>query len=129
MLIYKTLLPINVRGYMQAIKYFDSLYREKNQINLLNWAYLILVAIGTICSAIIAIFSQSLGAALLIVPILSLVAICLNIFMWHIIENIVKKKEKSKIYQIILKLDKTITRQSKKTVKKSNAKRQKKSSR
>ena len=114
---------------MQAIKYFDSLYREKNQINLLNWAYLILVAIGTICSAIIAIFSQSLGAALLIVPILSLVAICLNIFMWHIIENIVKKKEKSKIYQIILKLDKTITRQSKKTVKKSNAKRQKKSSR
>ena len=114
---------------MQVIKYFDKLYKDKNQLNLLNWTYWVLISIGIICSAVVAIFSQPLGAALLIIPILCLIAICLNMFTWRIVENMAQKRGKSKLYQILCKTDKIINKQNKKATKKTHAKRHTQSSR
>lgn len=115
---------------MKIIKYFNELYSQKNQLNLLNWAYWVIISVSIVLAAILAIFNQSLGAALLIIPILCLASICLNMFVWRIIESIAKKKTKSKIYKSIVKIDKMISKHDRsKSTKKSQAKRYSKSSR
>jgi len=78
---------------------FTKMYREKSQIALLTWAYAIIAAAVVIISGLIALINQSVGVSVLIVPLVSIVAMCANIVVWSLIRFILdmrEQKEKAK---------------------------------
>ncbi len=70
---------------MNIFKYFLSLYREKSQVVLLTWAYSAVAIIFILISGICALISQNVGVALLIIPLVSVTALCLNVTVWALI--------------------------------------------
>ena len=102
---------------MQIVEHFDKMYRDKEQLSLLSWTYWVLTSIGLILSGIAAIFNQSLGAALLVIPIICLVAVCLNMFTWGIIASVAQKKRNSRLYRLLVRIEYLINKQEKKSAK------------
>ena len=68
--------------------HFIRLYREKNQLALLAWAYGIISVIAVIIAGLVALIDQSVGKSILFIPLISACAFCANIVMWAIIRLI-----------------------------------------
>ena len=75
---------------MSVVRYFLHLYQEKKQVALLAWAYAIIMVISTLIAGLVALFDQSLGVGLLIVPLIALVAFSVNILMWAMVRFIIE---------------------------------------
>ena len=69
-------------------EYFTKLYREKSQVTLLTWAYGIISVVVVLVAGLIALINQSVGVAVLIVPLISISALCANIFVWAFVRFI-----------------------------------------
>ncbi|MBO4854905.1 hypothetical protein J6X15_02140 [Candidatus Saccharibacteria bacterium] len=78
---------------------FSKMYREKDQVGLLTWAYVIISVAVVIVAGLIALINQSVGVAILIIPLVAVAAMCANVMVWSLIRFILQThetKEKAK---------------------------------
>ncbi len=78
---------------------FSKMYREKNQLSLLTWAYAIISIAVVIIAGLIALINQSVGVAILIIPLVAIAAMCANVIVWSLIRFLLQTyetKEKAK---------------------------------
>ena len=78
---------------MNIFKYFSNLYKEKSQVVLLTWAYSIVAIIFILIAGICALISQNVGVAVLIIPLVSVTALCLNVTVWALIRFAIESIE------------------------------------
>ena len=71
---------------MNILEYFARLYREKRELALLEWAYLVMVILSVLIAGIFALFDQSVGVGMLIVPMVTLIAMSMNVVAWALIK-------------------------------------------
>lgn len=72
---------------------FTKMYREKSQVSLLTWAYAIISVAVIIVAGLIALINQSVGVAILIVPLIAIAAMCANVMVWSLIRFILETHE------------------------------------
>ena len=70
------------------------LYREKQEFLLLEAAYATVAVASFIIAAIVALFNQAFGIAILIIPIIMLVMLVVNIVAWSLVRLFVDAAEK-----------------------------------
>ena len=78
---------------MDSLNYFLKLYREKKQLTLLALAYCIIAGIFVFVAGICALFNQSFGISMLIIPLSALAALCFNIVVWALVKLILDSAE------------------------------------
>ncbi|MBR3163886.1 hypothetical protein IKF15_01090 [Candidatus Saccharibacteria bacterium] len=74
---------------MEILSYFLSLYKQKSQVILLAWAYSIITVISVLVAGLVALINQSAGVAVLIIPLIAVVALCVNVVVWAMIRFII----------------------------------------
>lgn len=67
---------------MNILRYFVDLYRKNRQLVLLSWIYGVIAVIFVFIAGILALINQSVGIALLIVPLVAISALSANIVAW-----------------------------------------------
>ena len=72
------------------IKDLIKLYKDRRELTLLEITYFALAVISFAISGIIALFNQSLGISILIVPLVALAVGTLNIVVWSIVKLIIE---------------------------------------
>jgi len=77
------------------------LYKEGKELTLLEIAYFAITIVTFAIAGVIALFNQSFGVSILIVPLVALIAGVMNIVAWSLVKLIVEhmissRKEKSK---------------------------------
>ncbi|MBO7720614.1 hypothetical protein J6S35_03230 [Candidatus Saccharibacteria bacterium] len=74
------------------------LYKNKNELKLVEIAYFFVTVLSFVIAGIIALFSQSLGVSVLIIPLIALIAGVMNIVTWALVktgvEYLISIKEK-----------------------------------
>ena len=122
---------------MNILGYFLGLYQEKKQVALLAWAYGLVAVAVTILAGLVALINQSVGVAIMIVPLIAVVAFSVNIVMWALIRFAIESAgvravEKrlapfKKIgHEVVAVAEKVETEPTKKTAKKSTKKQSRK---
>lgn len=66
--------------------YFKKLYREKRELALLEWTYLLMAIISIVIAGLLALFDRSLGISILIVPLVAFIAMSMNVVAWALIK-------------------------------------------
>lgn len=69
-----------------SLKYFAKLYDERRELALLAWAYLVIGVGSVIVAGVFALFNQELGQAILVVPFVAMIALCMNVVAWALIK-------------------------------------------
>jgi len=77
------------------------LYKEGKELTLLEIAYFAITIVTFAIAGVIALFNQSFGVSILIVPLVALIAGVMNIVAWSLVKLIVEhmissRKEKNK---------------------------------
>ena len=70
---------------MNILRYFIGLYRKNRQLVLLSWVYGILAVVLVFIAGIFALINQSVGVAILIVPLIAICALSANVVTWALI--------------------------------------------
>lgn len=71
--------------HMNILRYFIGLYRKNRQLVLLSWVYGILAVVFVFIAGIFALINQSVGVAILIVPLIAICALSANVVAWALI--------------------------------------------
>jgi len=71
---------------MSILEYFSKLYSEKRELALLEWTYLAMVIVSVLIAGLFALFDQSVGVGLLIVPLVAFIAMSMNVVAWALIK-------------------------------------------
>lgn len=66
------------------------LYKDNKQLTLLEIAYFALSILSFAVAGIVALFNQSLGINILIVPLIAFVAGLMNIVLWAVIRLVIE---------------------------------------
>ncbi len=74
---------------MDLVNYFMNLYKGRKQVILLSWAYLALAAVTVLIAGICALVNQSVGVAMLILPLVAIIALCMNVVAWSFVRFII----------------------------------------
>jgi hypothetical protein len=70
---------------MNILRYFIGLYCKNRQLVLLSWVYGILAIVFVFIAGIFALINQSVGVAILIVPLVAICALSANVVAWALI--------------------------------------------
>lgn len=70
---------------MSVRDYFQKLYKERKELALLEWTYLAIVIVSVVVAGIFALINQALGVSILIVPLVSFIAMSMNVVAWALI--------------------------------------------
>lgn len=70
---------------MNILRYFINLYRKNRQLTLLSWVYGIIAVVFVFVAGIFALINQSVGVAILIVPLIAICALSANIVVWALV--------------------------------------------
>ena len=71
---------------MNRLEYFTKLYKEKRELAMLQWTYLIMVVVSVLIAGLFALFDRSVGVGMLIVPLVTLIAMSMNVVAWALIK-------------------------------------------
>jgi len=71
---------------MSVLKYFSGLYGEGRELALLQWTYVIVGGISVLVAGVFALINQQIGLAMLIVPLVTFIAVSMNIVAWALIK-------------------------------------------
>ena len=71
------------------IKSLIKLYKDNKQLTLLEIAYFALSILSFAVAGIVALFNQSLGINILIVPLVAFIAGLMNIVIWAVIRLVI----------------------------------------
>ena len=72
------------------MKSLIKLYKDNKQLTLLEIAYFALSILSFAVAGIVALFNQSLGVNILIVPLIAFVAGLMNIVIWAVIRLVIE---------------------------------------
>ena len=76
------------------------LYKNGKELTLLELAYFAITLISFAVAGVVALFNQSLGVSVLVVPLIALIAGVMNIVAWSlvklIIEHLISSRESKK---------------------------------
>ncbi len=79
---------------MKAVfEYLKKLYRDRKQICLLSWFYGTVAVAFVFIAGLCALINQSFGVALLIVPLVAMIAMCANVTVWALIKLGIQRLE------------------------------------
>ena len=67
------------------------LYKEGQKLVLLEIAYFAITILAFAIAGVIALFNQSLGVSILIIPLVTLVAGIMNIIAWSLVKLIIEQ--------------------------------------
>ena len=100
---------------MDLVNYFMNLYRNRKQIILLTWAYLLLAGITVLVAGVCALINQSVGVAMLILPLIAIIALCMNVVAWSFVRFIIdvvtiRVKEKNDREKALRKEQKSLSK-------------------
>lgn len=70
---------------MEMFNYFIKMYKEKKQVALLTWAYSALALISIVVAGLCALINQSVGVGMLIIPLVAIIALCMNVTAWSLV--------------------------------------------
>ena len=87
------------------------LYKEGQKLVLLEIAYFAITVFTFGVAGIVALFNQSLGVSILIIPLVALVACVMNIIAWSLVKLIVE-------HLIVSRKQKSVAKNATKNVKK-----------
>jgi hypothetical protein len=100
------------------INFLDKLldiYRKKGQIALLSYTYGAIALVSVIFAGFCALINQSFGVAVLIIPLVSITALCMNVVVWSLVRfSIQSYEEKKKQIEADRKTADRIAKKSKK---------------
>jgi len=71
---------------MNVVKHFSKLYEQKRELALLQWAYVVIGGASVLIAGVFALINQQIGVAMLIVPLVTFVALAMNIVAWALIK-------------------------------------------
>lgn len=84
---------------MNILRYFINLYRKNRQLTLISWVYGIIAVVFVFVAGIFALINQSVGVAILIVPLVAICALSANVVVWALVhlmlDGTVKKLEEN----------------------------------
>lgn len=66
------------------------LYKNGKELTLLEIAYFVITLVSFAVAGVIALFNQSLGVSVLIVPLIALIAGIMNIVAWSLVKLIIE---------------------------------------
>lgn len=66
------------------LSYFKKLQKEDNRYGMLELAYSVIAIVSIFIAGIIALFNQSLGVSLLVIPLVAAAACVLNVMIWSL---------------------------------------------
>lgn len=81
------------------INYLDKLldiYRKRGQIALLSYTYGAIALVSVIFAGFCALINQSFGIAVLIIPLVSITALCMNVVVWALVRFGIQSYEEKK---------------------------------
>lgn len=64
--------------------YFKKLQKDNNRFGMLEYAYIVIIVVSVFIAGIIALFNQSLGVSVLVVPLIAAAAGTLNLVIWSL---------------------------------------------
>lgn len=84
---------------MNILRYYINLYRKNRQLTLISWVYGIIAVVFVFVAGIFALINQSVGVAILIVPLVAICALSANVVVWALVhlmlDGTVKKLEEN----------------------------------
>ena len=72
------------------------IYRKKGQVALLSYTYCAIALVSLIFAGFCALVNQSFGVAVLIVPLVSVIALCMNVVVWALVRFGIQSYEEKK---------------------------------
>ena len=68
------------------INWIINLYKNHRELTLLEITYFMLMMVAFVVAGVVALFSQSLGVSILIVPLVCLIAGAMNLVAWALVK-------------------------------------------
>ncbi len=72
------------------------IYHKKGQVALLSYTYSAIALVGVVFAGFCALVNQSFGVAVLIVPLVSIIALCMNVVVWALVRFGIQSYEEKK---------------------------------
>lgn len=72
------------------------IYHKKGQVALLSYTYSAIALLGLIFAGFCALVNQSFGVAVLIIPLASVTALCMNVVVWALVRFGIQSYEEKK---------------------------------
>lgn len=72
------------------------IYHKKGQVALLSYTYSAIALLGLIFAGFCALVNQSFGVAVLIIPLVSVTALCMNVVVWALVRFGIQSYEEKK---------------------------------
>lgn len=82
------------------------LYKDGKELTLLEITYFALSVLSFVVAGVVALFNQSLGVSILIVPLIALIAGVMNIVAWSLVKLIIEHLATKKSAKTIRPVDK-----------------------
>ena len=73
------------------INYIVKLYREGRELALVELAYFVITLLAFVVAGAVALFNQSLGVSVLVVPLVSLIACVMNVVAWALVKLVAEQ--------------------------------------
>ncbi len=68
------------------MNYIAKLFEERRELALLQWTYFVMSILAVLIAGIFALFNQSLGVSMLVVPLVAITAASMNVVAWALIK-------------------------------------------
>ena len=72
------------------------IYHKKGQVALLSYTYGAIALVSVVFAGFCALVNQSFGVAVLIVPLVSIIALCMNVVVWALVRFGIQSYEEKK---------------------------------
>ncbi len=72
------------------------IYHKKGQVALLSYTYGAITLVSVVFAGFCALVNQSFGVAVLIVPLVSIIALCMNVVVWALVRFGIQSYEEKK---------------------------------
>lgn len=72
------------------------IYHKKGQIALMSYTYGVIALVSVVFAGFCALVNQSFGVAVLIIPLVSIIALCMNVVVWSLVRFALQSYEDKK---------------------------------
>ena len=70
---------------MKLIESVQAMYENKREFTILQWIYMAIALVSLVFAGLMALINQSFGIGLLVVPLVAIVAFCMNTITWALV--------------------------------------------
>ena len=74
------------------VKYLKKLYQNKQELTLIETTYGLVALVFFLLAAVVSLLDRALGVALLIIPLISLIALATNVVVWALLKLLLESK-------------------------------------